>query len=182
MKQKLKKELRSNIASLKRAYSSDELRDLSNEVVDLLGQLPRLKSAKTILLYYSLPDEVFTHEFINRISKHKIVLLPVVTGNNTLELRRYISKEDLKLGAYGIWEPIGELFTAYNTIDLAIIPGVAFDKKGNRLGRGKGYYDRFLPNLKAYKVGICFPFQYIQNATIPTEDSDIPMDQVITTK
>ena len=68
---------------------------------------------------------------------------------------------------------------AITEITFAVIPGVAFDHTGNRLGRGKGYYDRLLPHLsKAFKVGICFPYQLIE--TIPTEPFDIPMDSVIT--
>lgn len=87
------------------------------------------------------------------------ILLPVVIGND-LELRVYTSPADLAIGAYGIEEPTGALFTDYATIDLVIVPGVAFDRDGNRLGRGKGYYDRLLPRIpSAYKVGICFPFQ-----------------------
>ena len=65
------------------------------------------------------------------------------------------------------------------SIDLAIIPGVSFDRKGNRLGRGKGYYDRLLNKLNVYKIGICFQFQLTEPG-LPTEDSDIPMDEVWT--
>ena len=73
----------------------------------------------------------------------------------------------------------GALFTDYATIDLVIVPGVAFDRDGNRLGRGKGYYDRLLPRIpSAYKVGICFPFQIIEE--VPAEPFDIRMDEIIT--
>ena len=76
-------------------------------------------------------------------------------------------------------EPTGALFTDYATIDLVIVPGVAFDRDGNRLGRGKGYYDRLLPRIpSAYKVGICFPFQIVEE--VPAEPFDIRMDEIIT--
>ena len=81
-------------------------------------------------------------------------------------------------GSYGIEEPIGDVVKDYDRIELAIIPGVGFDLQGNHLGRGKGYYDRLLPKLKAYKIGICFQFQVIE--PIPFESFDIPMDEVWT--
>lgn len=138
---------------------------------------PAFRQAHTILLYHSLPDEVNTHDFIRKWSAQKQILLPVVIGND-LELRRYTNPQDLKKGAYGIEEPVGEPFTDYASIDLAIIPGVAFDAQGNRLGRGKGYYDRLLPRLPhTYKIGICFPFQLLEE--VPTEALDVRMDEVL---
>jgi len=75
-------------------------------------------------------------------------------------------------------EPSGELFTDFDRITLAIIPGMAFDHQGNRLGRGKGYYDRLLPQLShAYKLGLCFPFQLLTEE-IPHEPHDCRMDEV----
>lgn len=95
-----------------------------------------------------------------------------------LELRFYTGSQDLVTGSYNIGEPVGERFTDYAAIDLAVIPGVAFDLAGNRLGRGKGYYDRLLPLLPAFKAGICFPYQLVEE--VPAESFDICMDTVIT--
>ena len=103
--------------------------------------------------------------------------MPVVVGN-ILELRVYTTPEDLTIGSYGIAEPIGALFTDYSSIDLAVIPGMAFDQQGHRLGRGKGYYDKLLPKIPATKIGICFPFQMIDE--VPSENFDALMDAVIT--
>lgn len=89
----------------------------------------------------------------------------------------------MEAGAYGIMEPEGPAFTAYDDIDLIIIPGVAFDVKHNRLGRGKGYYDRFLQQMQqmrqthAYKIGVCFSHQLVDS--IPVTAYDIPMDEVV---
>ena len=95
-----------------------------------------------------------------------------------MELRRYTGPSDLAIGAYNIMEPTGEVYDDYKEIDLAVIPGVAFDAEGNRMGRGKGYYDRFLPLVpQAYKLGVCFPFQKVDS--IPTDEHDIRMDEVI---
>ena len=132
-------------------------------------------------MYYSLPDEVKTHSFIDKmIANGKKVLLPVVIGAENLEIREYSGKQDLKEGAFHIMEPAGILFpkNRYSEIEVGIIPGMGFDKEGNRLGRGKGYYDRFLQQIPSlYKIGICFPFQMLEY--IPTEATDIKMNEVI---
>jgi 5-formyltetrahydrofolate cyclo-ligase len=84
----------------------------------------------------------------------------------------------LERGAFGILEPRGEVFLDYDQVEVAIVPGMAFDKAGHRLGRGKGFYDRLLPRLtQAHKIGVCFPFQYLDE--IPCEEHDVVMDEVI---
>lgn len=174
-----KQELRKEIRSRKRQFTSQELRKQSFPVVMRLLSHPRIKAAKTIMLYYSLPDEVDTHTLVDSLLvSGKQILLPRVTGEGTMELRRYTGPTDLALGAYNIMEPTGELFDDYAAIDLAVIPGVAFDREGNRMGRGKGYYDRLLPKLRStYKIGICLPFQLVEQ--IPTDEHDVKMDEVI---
>ena len=152
------------------------------DVLSALEAHPRWQAAHTVLLYHSLPDEVDTHAFIRRWSARKRILLPVVKGDD-LELRLYTGDDRLTEGAFHIDEPTGTAFTDYAAIDLAVIPGVAFDRRGNRLGRGKGYYDRLLPRIPtAYKLGLCFPFQVLNQILnqIPAEAHDIPMDEVLT--
>ena len=108
----------------------------------------------------------------------KTVLLPRVISDTDMELRRYTGRQDLQPGAYGILEPVGELFTDYEKIDVAIVPGMAFDAEGHRLGRGKGYYDRFLSRVPyIYKIGLCFAWQMVEQ--IPCDEHDILMDEVI---
>ena len=168
--------MRKQIAEIKRLQSDYTLKELSHKVLASLEQLPAFEEASVLLLYYSLSDEVYTHDFLEKWKEKKTILLPVVVGDK-LELRYYTGTHDLQIGAYGINEPTGRLFKDYNSIDLAIIPGVAFDKEGHRLGRGKGYYDRLLPQIHALKVGICFPFQLLP--TIPSEPFDVKMDMII---
>ena len=139
----------------------------SAEILAALEAHPAFRAAHIVLLYYSLKDEVDTHEFVRKWSREKRILLPVVVGDD-LELRVYTGPE----------EPTGELFTDYAAIDFVAVPGVAFDNAGNRLGRGKGYYDRLLPRLTAFKAGICFPFQLVKE--VPAEPFDIRMDTIIT--
>ena len=173
----LKQELRQAIRERKRQHTGDELAELSLAAVSKLMAHPRYLAARTVMLYCSLPDEVSTERLLD-CSGGKAVVLPRVTGPATMELCLYDGPVSLSEGAFGIMESTGQAFTAYQEIDLAVVPGMAFDAQGNRLGRGRGYYDRLLPLLpRAYKIGLCFPFQLIGN--VPTQPTDIAMDEVI---
>ena len=145
----------------------------------LLLILEKLFPYKVIMLYSALPDEVPTQILMDElVAQGKMVLLPRVISDTDMELRRYTGRHDLQLGAYGILEPTGELFTVYDTIDVAIVPGMAFDAEGYRLGRGKGYYDRFLARVPyLYKIGLCFSWQMVDK--VPHDKHDIVMDEVI---
>jgi 5-formyltetrahydrofolate cyclo-ligase len=172
-----KQQIRKVISERKKTQTENLFLDYSSKLFIHLESLPVFQNAKTILLYHSLKDEVRTHAFIEKWKNEKILILPVVNGENLI-LKEYNDSSKLLTGAYGIQEPTGELFSDYNKIDLAIIPGVSFDKVGNRLGRGKGYYDRLLPKIKAFKIGICFSFQLSED--IPTEPHDTKMNLVVT--
>ena len=174
-----KQQLRSSIKAAKKASTHEQLATWSSALLQRLQRLPQFAAARTVLLYHSLPDEPDTHDFVERWAREKTVLLPVVVGED-LELRPYTSPASLATGAFSIQEPQGEAFTQYSQIDLALIPGVAFDPAGHRLGRGRGYYDRLLANpafAHVTKVGICFPFQLVPN--VPCEEHDVRMDIVI---
>lgn len=170
-----KKELRKEIRVRKKSCTSQVLLDLSLQITKKIEAHPRFMQAETILLYHSLDDEVNTHALIEKYRETKNIILPVVVGDE-LELRLY--KGRLKTGAFNIQEPEGEIWTKPESIGLAIVPGMAFDRQCNRLGRGKGYYDRTLRLLNCHKIGVCFPFQYLED--IPHEEHDIKMDEIIT--
>ena len=176
-----KKELRKIIRDRKRQYSSSQLEELSLSVLSCLANNKHIQEAHIILAYHSLPDEVNTHEYIEQLVKEgKQVLLPVVIDGENMIIREYSGPQDLQEGSFHIMEPIGKLFPKekYKEIEVGIIPGMSFDEEGNRLGRGKGYYDRLLQEMPhLYKIGICFAFQKIKN--IPTEGTDIRMDEII---
>ena len=171
-KSALRKEFKNRIQSL----SSSERRTLENAALSNLEKNNLFLTAQTILSFWSLPDEISTHNFNEIWCERKQILLPVVVGDK-LELRRFEGVEKMKKGAFGIMEPQGEAFTDFDSIDLAIIPGVGFSPQGARLGRGKGYYDRLLPNLRCPKIGLALPCQIADE--IPTEEWDIFMDEVI---
>lgn len=174
-----KRELRKYVRSLKSRYSAQELEHLSVGVCERLLTHPRIVAADTVMMYYSLPDEVCTHTAVDRLlSAGKRVYLPAVTSETEMELRCYESAADLQEGSFKIKEPVGRPFTDYGEIEIAVIPGMAFDVSGNRLGRGKGYYDRFLSRIpQAYRLGVCFPFQLLPR--IPAEENDVRMDEVL---
>lgn len=170
-----KKRLRKQISAEKKKYSKEEKLKLSKVIWNRIELFPSFQKSQTLLVYHSLPDEVDTHEFIEKWSNQKQILLPVVKGDR-LVLRSY-DKRNLASGVFGIQEPTGENFTDWDKIDFIIVPAVAYDKRGNRLGRGGGYYDRLLPQLKGLKVGVCFPFQHVEQ--LPVEDFDIQVDLVV---
>ena len=152
-----------------------------------LSALSPQPSSLTILAYWPLPDEVDIRPLINAlVAQGTTVLLPKVVDDEHMELRRYASQSDLTEGAFHIMEPTGAPFADYDKIDVALIPGMAFDAAGHRLGRGKGYYDRFLASLRPsgliphpspLLIGVCFPFQRV--AEVPTEEHDICVDEII---
>ena len=175
-----KSPLRQYIRAQKKQYSADQLAAMSTEITNRVLALASWQEAGTLLLYYPLADEVDVRPLIkDAYDSGKKVLLPVVKGDE-LELRRYGGEASLAQGAFGIMEPTGPLFPPenYGEIQLAIIPGMAFDAAGHRLGRGKGYYDRLLPKLTNARLqGICFPFQLLDE--VPAEVHDIPVHEVV---
>lgn len=178
-----KSALRAQMRRRKALYTPEQREQLSNDIILKLMALPLWQEARTVLLYHSLPDEVCTHALIKAaLQQHKRVLLPVVVGND-LELHQYAVEDALVEGPFHILEPQGEIFTDYDTIDLAVIPGVAFTPDGKRLGRGKGFYDRLLSRLNTMPrptttIGLAWPCQMLSQ--IPTEPHDITVQQVIT--
>lgn len=151
----------------------------SKNIIQKLEQHPLFQKAKRVLLFHSLPDEVNTHDLIERYKDKKIIILPSVVDDH-LELHVYNATSTVVVGAFHITESQGTIVpeVEYDTIELAIIPGVAYDRKGNRLGRGKGYYDRLLPKINCHTIGLCYPHQVVSE--LPHEPHDIPVNEVLT--
>ena len=177
----LKSELRSQIRHTKRQFTQQQLDELSLPIISRLKE--RLRDARVVMAYYALPDEVCTRQLIDDLlAEGKTVLLPKVLDDETMELRRYTGPDSLCEGAFHIMEPVGEPFTDYQQIDVALIPGMAFDAQGHRLGRGKGYYDRFLSqflilNSQLRTIGVCFDFQKVEE--VPVGPHDVSVNLVI---
>lgn len=172
-----KKIIRDHVKLLKRNITAKEKELQSLYIFDQIEKMDVFHRAHIVLCYWSLSDEVDTHGFIKKWVQKKFFLLPVV-DENELKLKLFTGEDNLiKTTQFNIFEPAGEDFTSMNEIDLAIIPGIAFDKNKNRMGRGKGYYDRFLPKIRAIKTGVCFNFQLFDE--VPHNEKDIKMDIVV---
>lgn len=183
-----KKELRRLYINKRYNMSTDELTKKSNAVFERLCSMKEYKDAAVILAYMSCKNEVITGAFIEKcLSDGKRVALPRVEaaeGAGRL-LRVYEIRNvslDVKEGFKGIPEPDPSCsdLLGPDKIDLAVIPGVAFDTGGNRLGYGTGYYDMFLPLLRAdcMKAGIAFELQIADK--LPAEEHDFRLDMIIT--
>ncbi len=139
--------------------------------------MERFRNAHVVLMYWSMPDEVQTHDFVCRWSQSKTIILPVVDGDR-LRLVPFEGEQSLRRNAtMNLYEPQGDDYPTPQSIGLAIIPGIAFDRSNHRLGRGKGYYDKLLPGLNIYKIGVGFDFQLLDS--IPADGHDVLMDEVI---
>lgn len=171
-----KHEIRRKVKAMRQMLSEMEKRSAAEEVFERLEQTAAFLMADHILMYHSLPDELFTHSFLGKWGKRKHFYLPRVNGVN-LEILPY-DESRLELGSFHIEEPTGDNTVDPSEIEMVVVPAVAYDRKGNRLGRGKGFYDRLLKNTKATKVGIGYEFQLVDE--VPTEPHDVAVDIIIT--
>ncbi|MDE5808461.1 MAG: 5-formyltetrahydrofolate cyclo-ligase [Muribaculaceae bacterium] len=173
-----KRDIRRKIKAMRSMLLEAERISAADEVFEQLEKTAAFLLADRILMYHSLPDELSTHRFLDKWHDRKNFYLPRVNGVN-LEILPY-DESRLELGAFHIEEPTGENTVSPDEIELVIVPAVAYDRSGNRLGRGKGFYDRLLSTTKATKVGVGYEFQIVDE--IPVEPHDVKMDMVITQK
>lgn len=171
-----KERIRARIKAQKALLSDDERIQAARAAFALLEQHASFLMASRILMYHSLPDELPTLEFIDKWHGVKQFYLPRVNGVN-LDILPY-DKSRLRLGAFHIEEPQGDDVADVSEIEMIVVPAVAYDRNGNRVGRGKGYYDRLLATSRAVKVGLAYDFQVVDE--IDAEPHDVRVDVVIT--
>jgi len=177
---KEKKLIRRKIEAQRKALDS-QWKDAANaRIVKKLQTLDVFKSARTVALYKAIAGEVDLESLFHKCwAAGKRTCIPVFnTDSKIYEMAEVTRETDYSTGHYGIQEPLNPIPIVINQIDLIAVPGVAFDPKGNRLGRGGGYYDRLLNGFSGYSAAVAFDFQ-IQK-TIPSEPHDIPVDGIIT--
>lgn len=178
----VKSELRKELKLKRKAVQSREYKD--SQIVQSLLSLDCLKKAETILFYASMEDEISTDSAIElALNSGKRVALPVCIDNNGLMRFYYISSlDDTKIGSFNVREPVQD--KSNEVVDysssICVVPAIAFDKNGFRLGYGKGYYDRFLENYGFISVGLCYN-ELVQNS-LPIDKFDLPVDILITDK
>jgi len=169
-----KDDIRKQIVEQKHALGFQGLELLSAAVVEKFQTLELFKQAKTVGVYMPLPDEVDVTPLFQALEK-QFYIPAFDEAIGSYRLAEY--NTDLKKGKFGIPEPACPVF-APEKLDLIIVPGVAFDYAGRRIGRGGGFYDRLLPQYNAVKVGVCFEFQWLEE--IPTEPHDSNVDLLVT--
>lgn len=183
--EEFKSSLRKSLLKKRRALSKEEVNERSGIIISKLMDLDVFKKSKTIMLYLSFKNEVDTYELIEWCFKNN---KSVVAPYNIINERKMIPCEiknlndNIQKSSLGVFEPNIDVVNEVNlnSIDLIIVPGVAFDKNKNRLGFGGGYYDRFLSRrIKSIPtVAICYDFQLLDE--VPVGNFDIPMDMIIT--
>lgn len=176
-----KAQIRSKIFAILRNQKEEERERKSDIIAVKLFRLDRIKKARVVMFYTTFDAEVITDRMIKKaLMMGKTVVAPTCVAKQCkISPCKIGLNERLKRSSYGIWEPLKKIPVPLSKLDAVVIPGVAFDKQGNRLGRGKGYYDRFLKRLapKTYRVGLAFDSQILPS--IPLSDHDLAVDKVI---
>lgn len=176
-KQKIREEIkrkRQSLGLLKKI-------SLDNKIRANLENTQEFKNAKTILIYASMKGEVNTLKIIKKYLKEKRLILPTVCKDtNTLKLYHLANPKELKKGYQGILEipHCTKETTLPNEIELCVIPGLAFDLNGNRIGYGKGFFDSLLKNIHTKKIALSYDFQIYE--TLPFHEDDVPINGIIT--
>jgi len=179
----MKKYIRSTILKKRSSMPRSEVQKKSKLIKERVFQMQEFKEAKTILFYVSYDKEVDTHEMIREsLGMKKHVVVPKTDMNSRTIICSSLTRwDDLLSGAYNILEPrrgcVNEV--SPESIDLMIIPGVAFDCQGNRIGHGMGYYDRLLQKkMITHCVGLAFELQIVES--IPSEKHDVKVEKIVT--
>lgn len=174
MKNALRKQLREKRKTLSPTSHAEK-----SEIIRKKLQLEDVfLKAKSLLIYISTPEEVDTHALIKEaFSQNRTLYAPKIFGEKIV-LCKIQSWEDLESGNFGVLEPKTLPEESAQKIDLILVPGIAFDNFGHRIGYGKGYYDKLLKSISGYKVGLAFSEQLINK--VPHEAHDVPVDLIIT--
>jgi 5-formyltetrahydrofolate cyclo-ligase len=179
-----KAELRAEARRRLRALDASARAAAEAEIGRRVWELPEVASARTLLLFADLPEEVPTDAIAAEALRRGLtVVYPrTIPATRGMTLHRVDSLGDLRTGSYGIREPEVERCpeVAEASVDAALVPGLAWDRRGNRLGRGAGYYDRLFGNAawRGFRCGIFFSLQEAES--IPVEPWDLPLDAVVT--
>lgn len=174
--------IRQHHHTLRRSLYEDEWKGLSNQIIEKLMESAEFRSSSAVHTYVSMERnrEVHTGDLIQTcIKAGKQVIVPRMKSEGELTHHEITSLKSLSLNKWGVYEPSEKREAQLPDGLLIVVPMVAADFKRNRLGYGKGYYDRFLNSANAFKVGLCYSFN-LSWKPLPTESFDIKMDKVIT--
>lgn len=182
-----KKELRKQVLAIRKTLSSEEVISNSQIIMEKLKSLDEFIKAQTVFVYMDFGNEVITRDLIRYMFKeNKHVIIPYTDTVETklIPTEIFDLEKDLIKCSFGYYEPKKENVKLVDTkeFDLIVVPGVAFDKNLNRMGYGKGYYDKILDSRRkdCKAIAVAFDFQVFES--IPCEEHDIKMDMIITEK
>lgn len=172
-----RKEIRDTMLEKRMAYTVSMRAPMDKVIHDAI--IERVTEHQTIALYASFRNEVDTYGIMETLfwDETKTLVLPRVEGN-VMHFYAIKSFSDLQMNAMGILEPIGDTVIDPNTIDVVLVPLLAFNQKGYRLGYGGGYYDRYLQHQTFLKIGLAYDFQY--NEEFEVFEHDVACDAIIT--
>lgn len=186
-----KRKIRQEFLKKRNNLSRDEIKSKSEKIEKELFSLPEFQRAKTVMFYVSFRSEVETEKMTrNALKLKKKIVIPVVHGEKIVVSEIKNLKKELTKGSFGVKEPKKEFRRRVNQkeIDLVIVPGVVFDKRGGRLGYGRGYYDRFLRSKSIRSrmsrsrqcalIGLAFDLQIARK--IPLVKGDMKVDKIVT--
>jgi 5-formyltetrahydrofolate cyclo-ligase len=175
-----KKSIRGSMLARRKHLAAETCLSHSIRIQQRVLRLDAFRQAGTLALYSPIWNEVFTEEvFCEARRQGKVVAYPRVRGDD-LDFVAVDTLENLAPGTFGVLEPTGDALVAPGALDMVLVPGVAFDLAGNRLGYGKGFYDRVLCGTRrpALAVGLCFELQLVDR--LPTEEHDVCLDLLVT--
>ena len=177
-----KKEIREKYLAIRKNIINRE--EKTKEILDRILNDSTYQKANTIALFKSFNFEVDTNSIIDiSLSNNKVVALPRIEQDEIV-FYKINSKSILVKNKYKIEEPISKKdnYIEKENIDLVIVPGLCFDRSGNRLGYGKGFYDRFLSGTSIRTIAICFDEQLLDEGLLPASNSDVKIEEIITNK
>lgn len=162
---------------MRSSLDGDTVRKKSDEIFKKVSKTKEFLDAENVMVYMSLGNEVCADKLIKHaLEMGKNVIVPVMVNDEIIPCK-IDNIDNLKIGRFGIREP-EDRRVWQGGIDLVIVPGVGFDKKGGRIGFGKGYYDRFLEKKPSKKIALAYSFQIVDDTF--SGEHDIPMDKIIT--
>lgn len=171
-----KQSIRKQMKQARLDLSSKDYQDKSNLIITALKKHVFYKSANTIGIYVSCKQEVDTIHCIQDMLKDKRVCIPKI-ANKQMEFYHITSLAHLKKNHFGILEPVNQPLVPKESIDLLIVPMLAFDHYGQRIGYGGGYYDRYLENYHGNTIGLAFSFQEVE--CVETSKYDMALDVIL---
>lgn len=174
-----KQALRQKIKAIRQRTSMIQMAELSARICERVLAMPSYLAARTVLCYASLPGEVETHALLAQmLADGKRVCLPKVRGDGVMDAVCIESLSDTRIGPFGIVEPVNDAPVAPTSIDLLLIPGIAFDRCGRRLGHGAGYFDRYLTRTTGRTLALAYGFQLVD--AVPQTATDVRVDGIVT--